>query len=180
MTMADTIAVMNTGRVEQLGGSVELYENPASVFVANFLGQSNLLHGTVLGRDGELLTVETSVGRLRVPTTRCSASDPDCLVGVRPEKLHVLPEGDATDDRVPHGHNVIAGTVTDASFIGVSTQYQVALAGDQTVTVFSQNTGTAVLRPGDPVRLHWDVGHTFALAGSEDVRSGLSDPDAVD
>ncbi len=177
MTMADTIAVMNAGHVEQLGEPAQLYENPVSVFVANFLGQSNLLRGTVSGRDGDWITAATSAGTVRIPAGRCSASGADCLVGVRPEKIQVEEIG-APAATVPSGHNSVTGRVSDASFIGVSTQYQVTVAGGQELTVFSQNTGTALVRPGAEVVLHWDALHTFALDGSQDVRSGMDDPEA--
>ena len=62
MTMADTIAVMNDGRIEQLGAPVELYESPASAYVANFLGQSNLLPGTVLERSAATVVLSRSAG----------------------------------------------------------------------------------------------------------------------
>ena len=182
MTMADTIAVMNAGHVEQLGAPVQLYENPVSVFVANFLGQSNLLRGTISGTasggDGSWLTVDTSAGRLRMPTSRSSASGTNCLVGVRPEKIHLAPADGRDVPSPPTGHNSITGTVTDASFIGVSTQYQVTVPGGQELTVFSQNTGTVPIGAGGNVLLHWNAEHTFALDGAQDVRAGLDDPEA--
>lgn len=174
--MADTIAVMNQGHVEQLGEPSQLYENPSSVFVANFLGQSNLLRGTISGDGGAWLMAITPAGTLRVPVARNSAAGADCLVGVRPEKIQLHEAGDS-DAVIPASHNSVTGRVVDASFIGVSTQYQVAIAGDQQLTVFSQNTGTSLLRPGTDVALHWDAAHTFALDGSQDVRSGLDDPE---
>jgi spermidine/putrescine transport system ATP-binding protein len=177
MTMADTIAVMNAGHVEQLGEPAQLYENPASVFVANFLGQSNLLRGTIAQRDGEWVTATTTAASLRVPTSRCTATGTGCLVGVRPEKIQ-LDEAGQPGATVPASHNSVTGRVIDVSFIGVSTQYQVSTAGDQVLTVFSQNTGTSLLRPGTEVVLHWDAAHTFALDGAEDARSGMDDPEA--
>ena len=73
MTMADTIAVMNAGRIEQLGSPEELYENPATTFVANFLGQSNLVEGTIQSQ-GDVVTVEAHGHRLTLPGARCHAS----------------------------------------------------------------------------------------------------------
>ena len=182
MTMADTIAVMNAGHIEQLGAPVALYENPASVFVANFLGQSNLLRGNVSGRDGESLVVSTEAGTLSVPAARSAASGTGCLVGVRPEKIHLAGAEQSgqllTAGDVPAGHNLLAGTVIDASFIGVSTQYLVRVGGDTELTVVSQNTGTVPLSVGTAVSLHWDAMHTFALDGSQDERAGLDDPEA--
>ncbi len=172
MTMADTIAVMNSGHIEQLGAPIELYENPVSVFVANFLGQSNLLRGTVTARSGDVLTLATSAGDLSMPASRSTASGNDCLVGVRPEKIQM------TTGEAPAGHNRLPGTIIDASFIGVSTQYLVKVGGNTELTVFSQNTGTGPLAPGEPVVLHWDAMHTFALDGAQDLRAGLDDPEA--
>jgi len=177
MTMADTIAVMNQGHVEQLGEPAQLYENPVSVFVANFLGQSNLLRGTASGSESGWIRASTPAGVLRIPKERSSASGSDVLVGVRPEKLHVHESADA-GAVVPGSHNSVTGRIVDASFIGVSTQYLVDIAGGQQLTVFSQNTGTSLLRPGTDVVLHWDAAHTFALDGAEDVRSGLDDSEA--
>ena len=99
-------------------------------------------------------------------------------MGVRPEKIHLRPADPGVADPAPAGHNTVSGTVVDASFIGVSTQYQISLGGDQEVTVVSQNTGTSPIAPGAAVLLHWDAGHTFALDGSQDVRAGLDDPEA--
>jgi spermidine/putrescine transport system ATP-binding protein len=177
MTMADTIAVMNQGRVEQLGEPAQLYENPESVFVANFLGQSNLLRGAVAGTDAGWVTVATPAGTIRIPAERATTTAASCLVGVRPEKIQLHDAGDP-DATVPASHNSVTGRVVDASFIGVSTQYQVDVAGDQQLTVFSQNTGMSLLRPGTDVVLHWDAAHTFALDGSQDMRSGLDDAEA--
>jgi spermidine/putrescine transport system ATP-binding protein len=177
MTMADTIAVMNQGRVEQLGEPAQLYENPESVFVANFLGQSNLLRGAVAGTDAGWVTVATPAGTIRIPAERATTTAAGCLVGVRPEKIQLHEAGDP-DATVPASHNSVTGRVVDASFIGVSTQYQVDVAGDQQLTVFSQNTGMSLLRPGTDVVLHWDAAHTFALDGSQDMRSGLDDAEA--
>jgi spermidine/putrescine transport system ATP-binding protein len=89
--------------------------------------------------------------------------------------VHETGDADAT---VPASHNSVTGRIFDASFIGVSTQYVVDIPGDQQLTVFSQNTGTSLLRPGTDVVLHWDASHTFALDGSEDLRSGLDDSEA--
>jgi spermidine/putrescine transport system ATP-binding protein len=101
MTMADTVAVMNAGRVEQLGAPDELYERPRSTFVANFLGTSNLIEAEITeARDDELLlkAVGTET-RLRLPADRCAVDSPQAggkvLVGVRPEKISLSHADDA-------------------------------------------------------------------------------------
>ena len=161
MTMADTIAVMRHGRVEQLASPVDLYERPATAFVANFLGKSNLLEGRVTGTDGALLLVETHGVALRLPAAnRPATTTNDLLVGVRPEKLHMAAAG----AQLPASHNNLQATVTDSSFMGVSTQYVVRTAWQQELTVFTQNLGIDGMRARDTaVQLHWDPQHTFAV-----------------
>ncbi len=172
MTMADTIAVMNHGRIEQLGGPTELYEAPDTTFVANFLGQSNMVHATVSGADGDQLVLDVQGQKIAMPAARRSSGDTDLLIGVRPEKIHLVrPEDDASEA----GRNVLpGGVVTDASFTGVSTQYLVRMPWGQELMVFAQNLGAGgVLRPGTTVDLHWEPLHTFALDGTGDVNAGV-------
>jgi spermidine/putrescine transport system ATP-binding protein len=167
MTMADTIAVMNSGVIEQLGDPAELYERPHTTFVANFLGQSNLLPGTVTGGDGEHVVVDVHGRSMRVLRSRCSSQDGAVWFGVRPEKLRIVPEGAA-----PQAGNELSGTVTDASFTGVSTQYLVRLPRGQEITVVQQNDGSAPLRPGQDVTVQWAPEHGFALDADQDAHAG--------
>jgi spermidine/putrescine transport system ATP-binding protein len=175
MSMADTIAVMNQGRVEQLGSPVELYETPATVFVANFLGQSNLLVGRLAGRAGGDLLLDVSGHRVVLPAARSASNSERLFVGVRPEKLHLIP----LDAPVPEHHNQIDAQVVDSSFIGVSTEYQVRTRWGQTLSVFTQNrTSDLGPRPGDTVGLHWDPQSSFGLDGSQDIHAGeILDPE---
>jgi len=180
MTMADTIAVMNAGRVEQLGSPVDLYEAPASAYVANFLGQSNLLRAVVTERSGARVVFEVGGSRLRMPAARCRAQGREVLAGVRPEKVHLRPdtaeEGGWSDgaERTLGGNVLHGGIVTDASFTGVSTQYVVRLPWGQELTAFAQNTGVgAVLPVGQRVTVWWDPAHTFGLDGSQDAAAGV-------
>ena len=174
MTMADTVAVMNAGRIEQMGSPVELYNLPRTAFVANFLGQSNLVHGDVVDRSGVHVDVHGS--RIRIPAARVTSPEGRLLVGVRPEKLHVHRHA----DEAPAGHNVLGPvTVGDASFVGVSTQYLVRTRWGQLLSVFAQNLHIgAGFRAGDEIVLSWDPEHTFALDGGEDANAGM-DPELV-
>ncbi len=173
MTMADTVAVMNAGRIEQMGAPADLYELPRTTFVANFLGQSNLLRGTVLDAGPSTLGVEIGGRRLRVPVSRAVSTSGAVLVGVRPEKLHLVREG----EDVPEDANVVGpGRITDVSFSGVSTQYQVEVPGLGTLGVFVQNIfGGKGAAPGESVHLAWAIRHTFGLDGDEDVSAGVLD-----
>jgi len=175
MTMADTVAVMNHGRIEQQGAPAELYQLPRTAFVANFLGQSNLVPGTVVESGPDVIGVDVAGNRLQVPAARAVATSGDVLVGVRPEKIHLL----VGNQKPSPGSNVLGpGTVTDVSFAGVSTQYRVDLAGLGTFTVFAQNlVGGATLAVGDLVTLAWSVDHTFGLDGGDDVAEGIADLD---
>jgi spermidine/putrescine transport system ATP-binding protein len=175
MTMADTIAVMNEGRIEQMGEPTQLYENPVTTFVANFLGQSNLVRGSVTGRlDGDLL-LDVQGRRMAMPSARCATSSSEVWVGVRPEKLRVTSDMDAAIVG-----NCLDGTVTDASFMGISTHYIVRTAWGQDLTVVQQNDGTAPLASGSQVRLNWDASHTFALDAAQDAHAGEQRVDSED
>jgi spermidine/putrescine transport system ATP-binding protein len=169
MTMADSIAVMNEGRIEQLGAPREIYDAPRSAFAANFLGQSTLIPGTII-EVGDLLAVRAFDHTFRVPRAKSAATSERVILGVRPEKLAVhRPGGD-----VPAGHNSLSGVITDASFVGVSTQYLVACPWGQEIIAFEQNLSTGP-RPGvgEQVVLSWDPSHTFGLDGDDDPSAGL-------
>lgn len=164
MTMADTVAVMNAGRIEQLGAPQELYDLPRTAFVANFLGRSNLVAGTVVEeRDGRL-GVDAAGTRLLVPADRAVTRSGSVLVGIRPEKVHLVADG--ADE--PADSTVLGpGTVEDVSFCGLSTEYLVDVPGHGRMSVFTQNLGSrpdAVL--GEQVRLAWSPRHAFVLTGT--------------
>ena len=94
MSMADTIAVMNGGRIEQAGSATDLYERPRTAFVANFLGVSNLIDGTVTG-DQRIATHDGA--QLHAPA--CAGMTGEVQIGVRPEKITLIPDGRADPGR---------------------------------------------------------------------------------
>src|SRR5690606_1094042 len=131
----DTVAVMNAGRIEQLGPPAEIYEFPATVFVANFLGRSNLLEGEVTGSAGDDVLVTAYGRRFSVPVGRTRSARGAVCLGVRPEKLHL-----ATDvNAVPTGHQWVEGVVSDSSYLGVSTEYLVRTHWGAEMAVFAPN-----------------------------------------
>lgn len=170
--MADTVAVMNAGRIEQLGHPADIYESPRTVFVANFLGQSNLIPGSRSGVSGDQTLVSAHGRTFSMASARCFSTGTDVIVGVRPEKITVLDAVDA--DRVPESHNRLDGTVTDVSYTGVSTQYLVETPWGQELIVFEQN---AIVGDrcdvGDPVVLHWSPSHTFGLDPTPGLQAGV-------
>jgi spermidine/putrescine transport system ATP-binding protein len=168
MTMADTVAVMNRGRIEQLGAPEELYELPRTAFVATFLGQSNLFPGTVASSSERSLVVTVAGGgaRIEVPRARAQKLSGEVVVGVRPEKLQLLlAEPGQREPTQASGRNVLGpGRVTDVAFSGVSTSYQVELAGIGPVVVFAQNTVSGpVAHLGEQVWVSWSTDHGFGL-----------------
>jgi spermidine/putrescine transport system ATP-binding protein len=138
MSMADAIAVMNEGRIEQLGSPEELYERPRTAFVARFLGACNLLEGDRVGQDAGV------------------------RIGVRPEKMRLVPAGQAP----PGNGAVLRGRVTDASFLGIVTEYVVRTDDGAELMVVAQNDGSAELQtlgPGREVDVFWNPSHSFVV-----------------
>ncbi|WP_030690604.1 ABC transporter ATP-binding protein [Streptomyces globisporus] len=175
MTMADQVAVMNGGRVEQLGAPADLYENPRTTFVANFLGTSNLIEAEVLETGSDVL-VTAGGGKLRLPGDRCT---PDVrqggkvLVGVRPEKISLAHADDA--GKIADGRNRVTGRIVDSSFIGVSTQYVVNSPAGAELQVYEQNIERDTrLVPGAEVVLHWNPAHTFGLDATQSLFAGTT------
>jgi spermidine/putrescine transport system ATP-binding protein len=166
MTMADTIAVMNGGRVEQMGAPADLYENPKTTFVANFLGQSNLLAGEVTQRGSEI-SVDVQGNTLMLPSSRSATTAQRVWVGVRPEKINLASER-------PANRNCLEASIRDVSYVGVSTQFVVETTWGQELMVFEQNDGTSPRRSiGERIYLNWEAAHTFALDAAEDAHAGV-------
>lgn len=177
MTMSDRIAVMRQGRIEQLGRPEELYERPTTEFVAGFLGVSNLLDGEISGRAGDLVQIRLTDGTVLHAPEEAMNGATQVRVGIRPEKLRVLPAGAEVADAAEL--NALEGTVLDASYIGVSTQYIVRTADGHKVTVYAQNLETSgaseVLSDGQRVTLTWRPQHTFVIDHPSATQSGTSE-----
>jgi spermidine/putrescine transport system ATP-binding protein len=156
MTMADRIAVMNHGRIEQLGTPTELYETPRTAFVAGFLGVSNLIPGTVSGSD----TVRLRSGpEVRVRSQALAGRTGEVAVGIRPEKIE-LGQGQA---------NALDGTVVEQAYVGVSTQYIVETNCGR-LTVYRQNASPGLngAAPGQRLTLSWSPESTFVVDSLEE------------
>ena len=159
MTMADTVAVMNQGRIEQMGPPEVLYDLPKTKFVANFVGQSNMGEGTITGTDGDFLVAEVYGSTVRIRKDRTTVQNGNLVFGVRPEKVKVSrtkPEGIGNDVR---------GIVKDVSFIGVATSYLLEMPSGTTWSVYEQNLDLdrIDLKPGDEAWMVWDAGHAFGV-----------------
>jgi putative spermidine/putrescine transport system ATP-binding protein len=145
LTMSDRLAVFNEGRIDQVGSPAEVYESPATAFVAGFVGTSNLITGEVAraitGADGTFT--------------------------VRPEKIHLVEPG---EDTRPDSYSA-EGTVSEVVYLGVNTRYIVQLAAGGELVVVQQNQATSSMQAlaarGRQVRLVWDRQHNRPVDGAD-------------
>lgn len=180
MTMADTVAVMNQGRIEQMGSPEELYDLPRTTFVANFLGRSNLISGTVLPSSGDTVRVGVEGGEVALPRNRAVVESGQVWVGIRPEKVRLSEASGRRDDGADEqgGNALLGGVVRDVCFVGVSTEYVVEMPWGQEITVFEQNhTSQRRYHGGDKVDLAWAPQHTFLLDAAQDAQAGIETVD---
>ena len=163
MDMADTVAVMNKGRIEQMGAPEALYERPKTHFVSKFLGQSNIFVGDVAETNADSVSINVAGNKITVPTKRAEKTTGKIAIGVRPEKA-TFHEDQAPDSSA--GLNIIGpGEIIDIRFTGVSNQYLIELPQIGKVTVFAQNVGKSpVTELGAKVWVSWKVEHSFGLS----------------
>ena len=137
LTMSDRIAVFNEGKIQQIGTPVEIYERPASPFVAGFVGTSNLVSGEVAKR----------------------ITGSEQMFSIRPEKIHLGPVNGTSDK----GMISVDGMVRDVVYLGLFTRYLVEIEGGSDLVVVEQNLKTTSMDvlsvKGQKVRLHWDKDH---------------------
>ncbi|WP_062294091.1 ABC transporter ATP-binding protein [Demequina phytophila] len=180
MSMADTVAVMNQGVIEQMGSPYDLYTNPHTTFVANFLGRSNLIRATVVGREGTgddaVVKADMHGTVATVKASKVHTDAKDVLLGIRPEKVLIQPEGTAID---APGSSISGGVVVDASYLGVSTDYTVRMPWGQEIICFEQNTGRrgGLIPVGTTVDVSWRPEFAFLLDASQDVDAGIVEED---
>ncbi len=170
MDMADTVAVMHKGRIEQMGAPEALYERPKTAFVAKFLGQSNIFVGQAVESSANSLAIEIAGTKLSVPKHRAEKQSGKIALGVRPEKAFFHHEAPATSPDL----NILGpGEIKDIRFTGVSNQYLIEIPNVGDLIVFAQNVGMSpVAELGQQVWVSFKVEHTFGLsdlpAGDED------------
>jgi spermidine/putrescine transport system ATP-binding protein len=156
LTMSDRIAVMNGGVVEQLAGPRELYERPATAFVAGFIGTSNLIKLRVDGRSDGLVHMDLGEAG-RIVAADPGGTEAELQITVRPEKIKLEP--------VPGDSCHVDGTVAEVVYLGSTTQMIVELPTGERLTVHRLNDDTAGPDPagGDRVTLHWGCEHSFVV-----------------
>jgi iron(III) transport system ATP-binding protein len=156
LTLSDVIAVMSNGKIVQEGSPLDIYQRPTNPFVANFIGQSNLLNGTVAEKTsggGQQIRVATPVGSLTCLATQDVAAGGKVVVSIRPE--HV--ETDKTEDN--HG-NALQGTLTAASFIGNAMDCAISVDGQILKILLHPERTPAV---GSPITVYVANRHCLAM-----------------
>jgi spermidine/putrescine transport system ATP-binding protein len=133
LTMSDRIAVVNKGRIEQLGDSAAIYHSPRTTFVANFIGQANILEAKIVADEGQFTRLRLSTDvEVRIPSDSQLAGLSDLLVSIRPEKVHL-------QKTRPGGENVFEAEVDEELFKGATDELSLKTAGGLELTVIVAN-----------------------------------------
>ena len=164
LALSDRIAVMNDGKILQVGMPSEIYDSPQSRFVADFIGTSNFLEGTLISENEIALTTEPPLKIVSTPNGDIPLNTP-VTVAVRPERID-LQATPASDDV-----NSLQGVIQDESYLGTTLQYTVQTDYATPLIVHQQNTGTRDehrFQRGDTVYLQWTPENAIVLESDED------------
>ncbi|GAA4184187.1 ABC transporter ATP-binding protein [Gryllotalpicola kribbensis] len=169
MSMADRLAVMNAGHVEDLGSPQRVYDRPVTQFVAEFLGTCNVI------------PVEADASGARLPDGGAVVADAGGTpsgagwrVGIRPEKIRIDPLGTR-----PSGPNRTTATVTEVTFLGASTEARLVTAWGTLLQAYKQNAGgETTIRPGDEVDVSWDASQSFFLPPTDPSPAPEAEPES--
>jgi spermidine/putrescine transport system ATP-binding protein len=161
--MSDRIAVMNGGKVEQIGGPKDVYAEPHTAFVADFIGSLNALDLRVDELDGELAVMRFGEGeRLAVHATPEAQRGATVRIAVRPERIRIVAAGDAA----AVGGSLLRGTIAEIVFLGPLTQFHVDTTAGRLVSYRMDDDAAARLRAGGAAVLTWAPEHCALLAGT--------------
>jgi ABC-type Fe3+/spermidine/putrescine transport system ATPase subunit len=151
LAMADRVAVMHQGRLEQVDTPEAIYESPRTTFCAGFLGLSNIFEGQVAQNGSDFTVLKTGTG-LSLTCPPFQASDEQIMLMIRPEKVRLI-EGDAD------GHNCFRGEIISLKYLGAMIEYHVVLASGERIIARQQQVAadTAPYRPGAVVTVHLPV-----------------------
>jgi spermidine/putrescine transport system ATP-binding protein len=167
LTMSDRIAIMNGGRIEQVADPEQVYDKPASSFVAGFIGVSNLMPGVIESAGAKGAVKLDSGVTVDAPTNGFAAGD-RCQAVVRPEKLMITPEG----EKLGRDHPNVEGLVESSLYLGTATQMIVRLPDGVALTVLCPNTDEAERRSlpggGAKVKLSWAPEHMHLVRETTD------------
>jgi len=161
LIMSDRVAVMNEGRIEQLGAPSDVYDRPANRFVAAFIGESNFLEGTVVATQANEATIRVAGATIRAVAAAPPAVGAPVVLAVRPEKIS-FKEGDRS--AAPHDFNSLTAFVRDVTFVGEMHRYVLEIAPAITVILKQQHRFPVRPRsPDEPVEIEWHTQDTLVV-----------------
>jgi spermidine/putrescine transport system ATP-binding protein len=156
LTMSDRIVVMNKGKIEQIGLPREIYENPETRFVADFIGQTNIIEGTVTGIHGDTATMEFADQNLEIPKTQDMALNEEVFISVRPEKMRAA--------TVPfEGAINLKGTFKEKIYVGSVTKIVVTMPNGKELTIHESHDNIEELTNTNDVYVSWNTKNTVVL-----------------
>ncbi len=167
LTMSDRIAVMNDGVVVQIAAPRELYERPATPFVAGFIGVSNLIHVRVDRREGNTAVMDLGDGERIVATDGASAGADELEVTVRPEKIKF-----AAGSLAGSSVSSVSGVINEVVYLGSMTQLTVDLRTGEQLVVHRLNDEGTDPTVGERVVLHWAADHSYVIGGRGPATAG--------
>ncbi|NYT44955.1 ABC transporter ATP-binding protein [Alcaligenaceae bacterium] len=158
LTMSSRIAVFNEGVVQQYASPDDLYERPANAFVANFIGENNLIPALAVTLDGDSMAARMACGTaVTANNGNCDANDQHCIVSIRPEKLSIVTEGQAPGNRV-------AAHFVARHYVGDFIRYYFKLSDGSHVTIKTLNdTKAPEFTEGQSATLGWTAGDCYAF-----------------
>lgn len=164
LSLSDRIAVMHDGRIEQVGSPTEIYERPKTPFVADFIGETNLLYGRIEAADRRALHIRTGNGlKIVVETSEpWSHSGSQVVVSVRPEKIQLSlnpPQMKA---------NCFEGRLKNVMYLGTHVYYVVQLLSGDNLTILQPNTTGSLPDQQTPIYVHWSEKNCIALLGARE------------
>ena len=168
MAVSDRIAVMNGGVIQQIGSPKALYQRPANLFVATFIGRSNVMHGRLAIVDGKAWLCMPGGYRTLLPTVRPEClQEQDVVISVRPEELLLNRSAEEGGMRA---------TVEDAVFLGLNTHYFVRLESGEEAEIIQESTIEETLRPGAKISLslNTDKVNVFDANGDRNLLTGVA------
>jgi spermidine/putrescine transport system ATP-binding protein len=165
LTMSDRIAVMNAGKILQIGTPADIYERPRTKFVADFIGQTNFLDGELIEANGRDAVVNVpGVGAIRGRSPYQSSLGENVTLAIRPERIALVQDLGSTG--APDGWNGLAGRVVETIYLGTHTQLVVDPGNGASIAVHRQNRagGETLPAPGETVRIAFDPSSATVLA----------------
>jgi iron(III) transport system ATP-binding protein len=166
MAVSDRIAVMNAGVIQHVGTPKSIYQRPANLFVATFIGRSNVINGKLIAEGGKTWLETLSGYRAEIDTVRPDQQrNQDIVLSVRPEEF--LLDRDSTDG--------ISAIVDDCVFLGLNTHYFVHLSSGEEVEIIQESSIDNIIEPGSEIklRINTEKVNLFTADGSESLLTGV-------